>query len=76
MKNETGGAAFPSGMIDPSTPEDAIQAVDKGMSLRDFFAAKAMQGLLAAWAHGVPEPEAIALASYRYADDMLKARAE
>jgi hypothetical protein len=44
---QTGGPAFPSGMIDPSTPDDAIQAIDKGMTLRDYFAAKAMQGMFA-----------------------------
>lgn len=47
MSKETGGPAFPSGMIDPSTPEDAIQSVHEGMTLRDNFAGLAMQALIA-----------------------------
>lgn len=31
-------SAFPSGLVDPKTPDDVIQAVDKGMSLRDYLA--------------------------------------
>jgi hypothetical protein len=38
--------AFPSGLIDPSTPMDAVQPIHEGMTLRDYFAAKAMQSLL------------------------------
>jgi hypothetical protein len=43
-----------------------------GMTLRDYFAAKAMQGLMDA---AMPMPE-IADAAYAMADDMLKAREE
>ena len=43
----TGGPAFPSGLIDPSTPEDAVHPLHSGLSIRDYFAAKAMQGLMA-----------------------------
>ena len=39
----TGGPAFPSGLIDPSTPEDAVQSWHNGMTLRDYFAAKALR---------------------------------
>ena len=59
---DTGGPAFPTGT--------AFQ----GMTLRDYFAAKAMQGLIAAWTVGVPEANAAAAAAYQYADAMLKAR--
>jgi len=45
-----------------------------GMTLRDYFAAKAMQGLISAWSHGVPESSAIAKAAYQYADSMMEAR--
>ena len=41
-----------------------------GMTLRDYFAAKAMQGLMDA---AMPMPE-IADAAYEMADAMLKAR--
>ena len=44
----------------------------EGMSLRDYFAAKAMQGLMDA---AMPMPE-IAQAAYEMADAMLKARNE
>lgn len=69
MRNNTGGPAFPCEVV----PQyDGM--VHEGMTLRDYFAAKAMQGLLAAWTHGVPEASAIAPAAYQYADSMLKAR--
>ena len=45
-KKDTGGPAFPGGLIDPSTPEDAVQSLHVGMTLRDYFAAKALAGLL------------------------------
>jgi hypothetical protein len=68
----TGGPAFPSGLIDPSTPEDAVQSLHNGMTLRDYFAAKAMQGMM----HDVSQPvgEVIAEWAYQVADAMLKAR--
>ena len=45
---------------------------DKGMTLRDYFAAKAMQGMM----HDVSQPvgEVIAEWAYQVADAMLKAR--
>ena len=45
-----------------------------GMTLRDYFAAKAMQGLVenANW-RGMPE-DALAKEAYKLADEMLKAR--
>jgi hypothetical protein len=56
----TGGPAFPVGNVN-------------GMTLRDYFAAKAMQGL-------VSDPDLVldaiqtAQLSYKYADAMLEAR--
>jgi hypothetical protein len=48
---------------------------DDGMDLRDYFAAKAMQGLLAdpGWRHDM-DFEDTAHAAYKQADAMLKAR--
>lgn len=55
---------------------------DPGMTLRDYFAAKAMQG----WISGAPKIHGVAIngtaehaksiaeSAYRYADAMLKAR--
>ena len=60
----TGGPAFPNeGFNGWGKPQE-------GMTLRDYFAAKAMQGLMDA---AMPMPE-IAQAAYQMADDMLKAR--
>lgn len=39
----TGGPAFPSGLIDPSTPQDAVQPIYPGMTMRDYFAARASE---------------------------------
>lgn len=61
MSDNTGGPAFPS---------KREHTTKEGMSLRDYFAAKAMQGLMDA---AMPMPE-IADAAYAMADAMLKAR--
>ena len=75
--------AFPSGLIDPSTPEDHVQSLHKGMTLRDYFAAKAMQGLLTIPAETLSESKTdkherldsyVSYLAYAMADAMLKAR--
>lgn len=46
-----------------------------GMTLRDYFAAKAMQGMLSActgWSES--DQERLAKCSYKMADEMMKAR--
>jgi hypothetical protein len=45
-----------------------------GMTLRDYFAAKALQGVLAADTEELLSVDAIASVSYRIADAMLKER--
>ena len=57
--NNTGGPAFPT--------DTAFQ----GMTLRDYFAAKALQGLATDPRLG---PDGEAALAYRYADAMMKAR--
>jgi hypothetical protein len=52
----------------PQTPQ--CVSWGKGMSLRDYFAAKAIPALLAA---NAPE-DAVAVVAYRIADAMLAAR--
>ena len=59
--------AFPSGH-DPKTG-----VADKGMKLRDYFAAKALQGMLAEPSLKAT-PQEFAERSYMVADAMLKAR--
>jgi hypothetical protein len=46
---------------------------DEGMTLRDYFAAKAMQAIV--HAYGTDEPDLPAIC-YKVADGMLKARAK
>ena len=62
MSKETGGPAFPQ-------PTDSTLSWD-GMTLRDYFAAKAMQVLC----DDRFTEDQIAKASYEMADAMLKAR--
>ncbi len=50
------------------------QIIAKGMTLRDYFAAKAMQGMYAGFGGNPPEPERVAEDAYCIADAMLKAR--
>ncbi|MFY8183314.1 MAG: hypothetical protein ACOVKL_03750 [Polynucleobacter sp.] len=49
---------------------------DRGMTLRDYFAAKAMTGLLTAEIVGEYTNEHVAEISYRIADAMIEARDE
>jgi hypothetical protein len=55
---------------EPAFPSTHPHGQDEGMTLRDYFAAKAMQGLMDA---AMPMPE-IAAEAYEMADAMLKAR--
>jgi len=59
-------------------PAGVSHITEQGMTLRDYFAAKAMQGLIAADAHdgGCVKcgDKYIAPLAYEMADDMLKAR--
>jgi hypothetical protein len=66
---DNGGPAFPH--------PDYLYAGPWGMTLRDYFAAKAMQGLLSAGGAVSIEPHLFAneaAMSYAMADAMLKAR--
>ena len=60
--------AFPSG----HNPQRGRQ--EDGMTLRDYFAAKAMQSLLWNPDAQLDSKEDIVAAAYEYADEMLKAR--
>ncbi len=79
MKKDTGGPAFPcEGVV----TNDGI--LWEGMDLRDYFAAKAMQAMLASpelmvvviadQVLGENAKQRIANLSYQYSDAMLKAR--
>jgi hypothetical protein len=64
--------AFPSKLVDAQ----GKGRVDLGMALRDYFAAKAMLGILQARADGVrlEDLKNVALDSYIIADAMLEER--
>lgn len=70
-----GGPAFPFGQISEATGQPVNGFYDPGMSLRDFFAAKAMQGYFSA-PHTPHRVDADDVAQYCYeiADAMLAAR--
>lgn len=59
--------AFPANHFDLADSEH-------GMTLRDYFAAKAMQGLISAWVTGIPPFMETTQAAYAFADAMMKAR--
>ena len=68
--------AFPTHTI-TVTDEARVTAIggEGGMDLRDYFAAKAMQGILSGYTHGsIPPTESLTPASYKIADAMLEAR--
>jgi len=69
----TGGPAFPFSPSDDSTIKPQL-----GMTLRDYFAAKAMQEIISSDGDFLDarysSPETIANAAYHMADAMLNAR--
>ena len=70
----TGGPAFPSGLVENAA--DEVDSLHKGMTLRDYFAAKALQGICSSRSHSDLKGHAIGSAkvAYEMADAMLKAR--
>jgi hypothetical protein len=89
MNNEIndGGAAFPQRPFETSQGLEWPNSYgESGLSARDYFAAKAMQGLYAnpTWLEAISEcskdvteqSNSTARAAYRMADAMLRAREE
>ena len=88
MSSKDGGAAFPSKgkkniarseLYGPmATGSEIIDVVNTGMTLRDYFAAKAMQGMIGDFDFNTfaQDPLRLARWSYQAADAMLKAREE
>ncbi|HBW9435786.1 TPA: hypothetical protein MFP15_08735 [Klebsiella pneumoniae] len=80
MSKKTGGQAFPRQQWEYDGQNNVLQYQEEGMTLRDYFAAKAMQAMIS-------NPSIIdndsdgavnyaASASYKFADAMLKARGD
>lgn len=68
MKKEDGGSAFPCAEGDSTHPVF-------GMSLRDYFAAKALQGMVASGKYRYEVSyDTIAAYAYKQADVMIAAR--
>ncbi|MBT1907252.1 hypothetical protein KKZ80_14450 [Enterobacter kobei] len=80
MKKQNGGQAFPRQQWEYDGHNNVLQYQEDGMTLRDYFAAKAMQGWLASfpadgWHASVSGVcDKVAKQSYELADAMLKAR--
>ena len=70
MKKETGGPAFPQASYNMKGGYD----ITGGMNLRDYFAAKAMQGILSSPQYWIGEDSQLVNAAYEMADAMLKER--
>ncbi len=67
---DNGGPAFPG-----LHPSKECRYNDPGMTLRDYFAAKAITGLIASTPYDrVLNPAGVAQEAYAVADAMLKAR--
>jgi hypothetical protein len=69
---ETGGPAFPVPMF--SVGHAKYEAQKQGLALRDYFAAKAMQGQLSRPNAAYLSEEEVAKVAYMVADAMLKER--
>ena len=67
-----GGPALPT--ADAYHPSGQIAYGRKGMSLRDWFAGQALEGLLSEPKEGATTPDRYSQAAYIFADAMLKAR--
>ncbi|MBX3704020.1 MAG: hypothetical protein KF822_09620 [Steroidobacteraceae bacterium] len=68
-KHDTGGPAFP-------THGSMGEVAWEGMTLRDYFAAKAPEGLISRLAGVNAGPDGYAKRAYQYADAMLSERAK
>ena len=69
-----GGPAFPNVPSDPGYTQ-----WDTGMTLRDYFAAAALQGIVSDpnnWSNSKKDMESVSHAAYEFADAMLKARGD
>jgi hypothetical protein len=64
---KTGGPAFP-------TERPAMSEYGKGMTLRDYFAAKALQGMVASMGWQGGTCKTVASVAYEMADAMLAER--
>lgn len=76
MSKENGGPAFPFGQTSEHNGQLVNGWGSEGMTLRDYFAAKALQGLLAHPTLVASDQFMMARDAYEVADAMLKERAK
>lgn len=78
MTINDGGPAFPRHALEIKLPDGSVVPKDPGMTLRDWFASQAMQGLIASPRGpvngGTVTDSWVAENAYIVADAMLKAR--
>ena len=72
MTTNTGGPAFPRNILDHG--HGVTTTHESGMTLRDYFAAKAMQSILVGIECGPDDVASVVASAYILADAMLKAR--
>ena len=78
MSQPDGGPAFPCRILPRQTDSEFRSGLSPtshlmpGMSLRDYFAAAALQGMMESWK--MVSAEQVATWAYQRADAMLKAR--
>ena len=70
---DDGGPAFPLAPCGTGDPRDGMAGGSEGMTLRDWFAGMALQGIIASGRVCVDHADA-ARDAYCYADAMLAAR--
>lgn len=70
----TGGPAFPTEVWDYDEDGNGLSCSEGGMTLRDYFAAKAMQAYCSHSNSSDWKPHEIAEDAYAMADAMMKAR--
>jgi hypothetical protein len=72
MTTNTGGPAYPTSNYGAIVPMST--GYSEGMTLRDYFAAKAMQSILVGIECGPDDVASVVASAYIIADAMLKAR--
>lgn len=69
MNKKTGGSAFPEAYLNSNQ-----LSTEKGMTLRDYFSAKAMHGMLSGGTHSHIDTKNLAKYAYLIADEMISER--
>jgi len=78
MSKETGGPAFPCEYDHYNNDGGISREIEPGMTLRDYLAAKALNGILSDPDAGLHDDDLnrYAVIAYKAADAMLKARGQ